>query len=104
MGRRVQRVGGRPGVHREVPEGAGGPNTEKVDMEEYLRYTKEEQKRQRDATSAVSASRVQSKRWCGQAAHHGLILREEDHGREEACWAGKSQCALCAVARQDCVQ
>mmetsp|Transcript_102135 Transcript_102135/g.266494 ORF Transcript_102135/g.266494 Transcript_102135/m.266494 type:complete len:98 (+) Transcript_102135:160-453(+) len=83
MGRRVQRVGGRPGVHREVPEGAGGPNTEKVDMEEYLRYTKEEQNMQRDATSAVSASRMQSRRWCGQAAHHGLILREEDHGREK---------------------
>ena len=24
--------------------------------------------------------------------------------RKGACWAGKSQCALCAVARQHCVQ
>mmetsp|Transcript_120775 Transcript_120775/g.385617 ORF Transcript_120775/g.385617 Transcript_120775/m.385617 type:complete len:96 (+) Transcript_120775:34-321(+) len=82
MGRRAQRVGGRPGVHREVPAGAGGLEAEEIGVEEYLRYTKEEQKRQGDATSTAGASRVQSEGWHLRGAHHELILREGPEWQE----------------------
>jgi len=55
-------------------------------VEEYLRYTKEEQKRQGDATRTAGASRVQNEGWHLRGAHHELILRKEARGREGPEW------------------
>mmetsp|Transcript_117319 Transcript_117319/g.376968 ORF Transcript_117319/g.376968 Transcript_117319/m.376968 type:complete len:108 (-) Transcript_117319:178-501(-) len=98
MGRRAQRVGERPEVHSEVPAGAGGLEAEVVRMEEYLRYTKEEQNRPRTATSAVSVSRVQCEGWRAWGAPGADLEKRSPWQRAREAGKVALQCVCVCVS------